>query len=78
MRTTTIDLPEEVHDAALALATRRHESLSETIATLIRREVETQSVPSEPVIKLIDGFPTLSIGRPITGAEVRELLDEDS
>ena len=78
MRTTTIDLPEEIQEAALALATRRHQSLSETIAALIRREVDPHAAPPEPVITMIDGFPTLSIGRPITAAEVRELLDEDS
>jgi len=78
MRTTSIDLPDEIHDAALALATRRHQSLSETIAALIRREVDPQSTPPDPVITMIDGFPKLSIWRPITAAEVRELLDEDS
>ncbi len=78
MRTTTIDLPDEIHDAVLALALTRRQSLSETIAALIRREVGPRQAPAEPMIKLIDGFPTLSIGRPITPDEVKELLDEDS
>lgn len=78
MRTTSIDLPDEIHEAALVLARRRHQSLSETIASLIRSEVGRRPNTPEPVITMIDGFPTLSIGRPITAAEVRELLDEDS
>ena len=78
MRTTTIDLPEDVHEAALALAMRRQQSLSETIAALIRREMIPEALTADPVVTLIDGFPTLSIGRPITAAEVRELMDEDS
>lgn len=78
MRTTTIDLPDEIHEAALALATRRHQSLSETIIALIQSATGRSADPADPVITLIDGFPTLSIGRPITAAEVRELLDDDS
>lgn len=77
MRSTTIDLPNEVLAAAVALAQRRHESLSETIAELIRRETRTDdSAPAS--VKLLDGFPTLAIGRPISADEVRELTDEDS
>ncbi|MGE4069542.1 MAG: hypothetical protein AB7E72_00025 [Lysobacterales bacterium] len=52
--------------------------MSETIASLIQRETGLGDDSAAPVITLIDGFPTLSIGRPITAAEVRELLDEDS
>jgi len=77
MRTTTIDLPDEVLDAALALATRRHQSLSETIATLIRQEIAPEEDQFAHAIQLLDGLPTLSIGRSISAAEVRVLMDED-
>lgn len=78
MRTATIDLPNEVLAAAEALARKRHASLSETIADLIRRETQEVEAVGAAAVKLVDGFPTLAVGRSISADEVHELLDEDS
>ncbi|MCM6776502.1 antitoxin [Nocardia sp. CDC159] len=73
---TTIDLPEDLHRQALAIARDTHRTLSETVADLVRRGLgqgsgETQWGRSEKT-----GLPTISVGRVITSEDVRSLEDE--
>jgi hypothetical protein len=77
---TTVDLPPDLHRAALALARDRRQSLSRTIAELmrlgLRGQVENDEVTGE--LRYRNGFPTLTggTGQPITAEDVRGLDDE--
>jgi hypothetical protein len=72
---TTINLPQDLHRVAVAIARDRHQTLSQTIAQLIRQALnmpETGPVVSEHR----DGFPLLRTGRALTAEDVRGLDDE--
>lgn len=74
---TTIDLPEDLHKQAQAIAHDTARTLSETVADLMRRGLEhgegagiSQSSRT--------GLPVLHLGRVITSEDVRSLEDETS
>jgi predicted transcriptional regulator len=73
---TTIDLPDDLHAQAAAIARDTHQSLSQTVAFLIRRGLGSgQSggvVTSERT-----GLPVVHLGRTITTDDVRRLEDDD-
>lgn len=73
---TTIDLPDDLHRIATAIARDSARSLSETVAELIRRGLGS---PTDPEIRRdpLTGLPTLRLGRPITTEEVRSLEDDE-
>ncbi len=72
---TTVDLPDDLHDAARSIARDRGTTLSETVADLIRRglglggEVAVARAPKGEL-------PVVRIGRVITQDDVRSLDDE--
>ncbi len=73
---TTIDLPEDLHQQALAIARDTRRTLSETVADLIRRGLRgagTAAVSIDPRT----GLPLLSIGTVVTSEDVRLLEDEE-
>ena len=77
---TTIDLPDDLHRAARALAHDRHQSLSATIADLVRRGIQAPTTSatnagSRPTHR--DGFPLFYSDRVITAEDVRALDDEE-
>jgi hypothetical protein len=73
---TTIDLPEDLHAQAVAIARDTHQSLSQTVAALIRRGLGTGS-PGEIAKSSRTGLPVAHLGRTITTQDVRRLEDDD-
>ena len=72
---TTIDLPDDLHKQALAIARDTHRTLSETVADLIRRGLGTGSTAAlskDPRT----GLPLVSVGTVVTSEDVRSLEDE--
>lgn len=74
---TTIDLPDDLHRIAMSLARDTGQTLSQAVATLLRRALERP----EPVECYTDShtcFPVMRIGgAPITVEDVRALDDEE-
>jgi hypothetical protein len=76
MMRTTIDLPEDLHRQAKAIAHARDWTLSEAVAWIMRRGLEER--PSEVIeYSPVTGFPQIRIGRVITDEDVKRFLDED-
>lgn len=73
---TTIDLPDDLHKQALAIARDTHRTLSETVADLIRRGLgaaSTDAISIDPGT----GLPLVSVGTVVTPEEVRSSEDEE-
>jgi hypothetical protein len=73
---TTIDLPDDLHKQALAIARDTRRSLSETVADLLRRGLNAGG----PVAITTDprtGLPLVSVGTVVTSEDVRSLDDEE-
>ncbi len=74
---TTIDLPEELHRQAQALARDRSWTLSQAVAWLIRRGLG-EGLPSPEISQdELTGLLTMRIGRLITSDEVERFLEEE-
>ncbi|MGH9118909.1 MAG: antitoxin [Acidimicrobiales bacterium] len=72
---TTIDLPDDLHRLMTAIANDRRQSLSQTVAEVLRRTLQSDARPSvelDPATNL----PLVRLGRPITSEDVRSLEDE--
>lgn len=72
---TTIDLPEDLHRQALAIARDTHRTLSETVADLMRRGLRgegTVAAARDPKT----GLPLVSVGTVVTSEDVRALEDD--
>ena len=72
---TTIDLPDDLHKQALAIARDTHRTLSETVADLMRRGLRAGSnaaISKDPRT----GLPLVSVGTVVTSEDVRSLEDE--
>lgn len=72
---TTIDLPEDLHAQALAIARDTHQSLSQTVAGLIRRGLGS-GAPREVATSARTGLPVAHLGKTITTEDVRNLEDD--
>lgn len=73
---TTIDLPDDLHKQALAIARDTRRTLSETVADLIRRGLGAGSataISTDPRT----GLPLVSVGTVVTSEDVRSLEDEE-
>jgi hypothetical protein len=73
---TTIDLPEDLHAQAVALARDTHQSLSQAVAVLIRRGLDTGG-GGEVVRSAVTGLPVTHVGRMITTEDIRRLEDDE-
>jgi hypothetical protein len=73
---TTVDLPDDVHDAARSIARDRGASLSDTITDLVRRGLGQGGVV-EFGRSPATGLPTARVGRTVTQDDVRSLDDDD-
>jgi Arc/MetJ family transcription regulator len=73
---TTIDLPDDLHAQAVALARDTHQSLSQAVAMLIRRGLSTGG-PGEVARSSRTDLPVTHLGRTITTEDVRRLEDDD-
>jgi hypothetical protein len=73
---TTIDLPDDLHAQAVAIARDTHQSLSQAVAGLIRRGLFTGG-SGETARSPRTGLPVAHLGRIITTEDVRRLEDDD-
>jgi hypothetical protein len=76
---TTIDLPEDLHRIASAIAHDTGRSLSQTVTDLLRRGLSSGVAEGEHPRYRIDpgtGLPTVRSRRTITTEDVRALDDE--
>lgn len=73
---TTLDLPDDLHALATAIAKDTHQTLSQTIAGLIRRGLGSGD-RGDITISSRTGLPVAHLGRTITSEDVRQLEDDD-
>jgi hypothetical protein len=73
---TTIDLPDDLHKQALAIARDTHQTLSQTVAELLRRALTTASAIATSTDPRT-GLPLVTVGRVVTSEDVRSLEDEE-
>ena len=74
---TTIDLPDDVHKQAQAIARDTHRTLSETVTDLLRRALGGGTAPPPTIsIDPRTELPIVSVGTIVTSEDVRSLDDE--
>jgi hypothetical protein len=73
---TTIDLPEDLHAQAVAIARDTHQSLSQAVAGLIRRGLDSGGA-ADITKSARTGLPVAHLGRTITSEDVRQLEEDD-
>ena len=67
---TTADLPEDVHRAVARLARDCHQSLSRTVADLVRTGHSRRAASALVEVDPDTGFGLYRVGRPVTAADV--------
>lgn len=72
---TTIDLPADLHQLTTALARDRKQTLSQTIADVLRRALLPEATPTVSLDPR-SGLPVVRLGRPVTSEEVAAIEDE--
>ena len=72
---TTIDLPDDLHRVAMAIARDQRTTLSEAVAMLLRRAIGVAG-DAEVSTSGRTGLKVIRLGRPITNEDVRSLDDE--
>ena len=72
---TTVDLPEDLHRVAAAIARDSGTSLSETIARLLRAALDAPG-PVRVTTSARTGLRVASVGRVVTSEDVRSLEDD--
>lgn len=79
---TTIDLPDDLHQAVTLIAAHSRRSMNKTVADLIRRGLAPAASSPEaatPAALRLDertGLPLICSPRPVTADDVRALKDE--
>ena len=73
---TTIDLPAGLHALAREIAHQQHKTMSEVITECVQRGLGIASDETGQTHICGSGFPTITLGRPITAEDVRSLDDE--
>jgi hypothetical protein len=79
---TTIDLPDDLHQAVVSIAAHSRRSMNQTVADLIRRGFAPRSAPLDgdalASFRLDErtGLPTIRSPRPVTAEDVQALEDE--
>lgn len=74
---TTLEIDDDLMEAARALSRRSNQSIGKTISDLVRRSLTPQDAPK---VKIENGIPVLVHGPgavPVTSALVRSLLEEE-
>lgn len=73
---TTIDLTNDSYQMAKSIARERDESLGRVISELILKAVEAPAGRTHQV-EIVDGLPTVSLGRIVTSEDVNRFIQED-
>jgi len=74
---TTVDLPDDLHRAAVSLARDRGESLSKTVTELVRRALTPAGISDKVHADETTGLPVVWVGRPVTTEMVRAAVDDE-
>lgn len=74
---TTVDLPDDLHRQAQAIARDTRRTLSETVADLMRRGLGVAAAPSTVSTDPRTGLPVVSVGAVVTSEDVRSLEDDE-
>ena len=74
---TTIDLPEDLHKQAQAIARDTRRTLSETVVDLMRRGLGASNSDTAMSTDPRTGLPLVSVGTIVTSEDVRSLEDEE-
>ena len=72
---TTVDLPEDVHRLASAIARDSGASLSETVTQLLRAALSSPG-PVRVTTSTRTGLRVATLGHPVTSDDVRSLDDD--
>ncbi|MFD3505853.1 antitoxin [Nocardia sp. NPDC058666] len=75
---TTIDLPDDLHAQAMAIARDTRRSFNQTVALLVRRGLNQGGQGCQGVVSESErtGLPTITLGKVVTSEDVRSLEDE--
>jgi predicted nucleic acid-binding protein len=73
---TTIDLPEDLHRTALLIARDRRQTLSRTVADLLRAALAAGQGEVVVTTDPVTGLPLVPLGRRITAEDVASASDE--
>jgi hypothetical protein len=73
---TTVDLPDDLHRQAQAIARDTHRTLSDTVADLMRRGLGAATT-TEISTDSRTGLPLVSVGTVVTSEDVRSLEDQE-
>lgn len=73
---TTIDLPPDLHALARELAHQQNKTMSQIITECVKSALGIAPDPAPRIDTTGPGFPTVTLGRPITAEDVRSLEDE--
>jgi hypothetical protein len=73
---TTVDIPEDLHRLAMAIARDSGSSLSETIARLLRAALAGPG-PVQVTTSPTTGLQVATVGRAVTSEDVRSLEDDE-
>lgn len=73
---TTIDLPDDLHRAAMQIARDRHQTLSRTVASLLRAALAGEQRRATIEVDEASGLPTVHVGNPITAEDVAAAADD--
>jgi hypothetical protein len=73
---TTIDLPDDLHRAALQVARDRHQTLSRTVASLLRTALAGEQHKESIAVDPTTGLPTLHVGGRIAAEDVAAATDD--
>lgn len=76
MMRTTIDLPAELHALAREIAHQQRKTMSDVITECVQRGLGIAPDVAVQIHTTGPGFPTVTLGRPITPEDVRSLDDE--
>ncbi|MFT4189226.1 MAG: hypothetical protein QM621_11670 [Aeromicrobium sp.] len=74
---TTVDLPPAVHRRAREIAHERRQSLSAVLTDLTVRGLSTLGDPLTVATDPISQLPSITLGHPVTSADVAEALDDE-
>ena len=72
---TTIDLPADLHQLTIAVARSRRQTLSQTIADILRQALIPDDQPTVSTSP-ITGLPVVDLGRTITPDDVAAVDDD--
>ncbi|HLJ98765.1 MAG TPA: hypothetical protein VKU39_02530 [Streptosporangiaceae bacterium] len=73
---TTLEIPDDLHAQAAAIARDTHQTLSQAVALLMRRGLSSGH-SGEVVTSARTGLPVVRLGRTITTEDVRRLEDDE-